>query len=73
MSSGRWSMRGRASQGYKAAGRALADQGVAPATRFGRFVAGDVYQSGVRSGDVYQSGVVRSAVYQSGVTQGQVQ
>ena len=73
MSSGRYSMRGWASQGWRAAGKALADSGVTPATRFGRFVAGDVYQSGVRSGDVYQSGVVRSAVYQSGVTQGQVQ
>ena len=73
MSTGRFIMRGWASQGYRAAGRALANGGVTPATRFGRFVAGDVYQSGVRSGDVYQSGVVRSAVYQSGVTQGQVQ
>jgi len=73
MSTGRFIMRGFASQGHRAAGRALADQGVAPATRFGRFVAGDLYQSGVRSGEVYQSGVVRSAVYQSGVTQGQVQ
>ncbi len=73
MSTGRFTMRGFASQGYRAAGRALADQGVTPVTRFARFVAGDVYQSGVRSGDVYQSGVVTSAVYQSGVTQGQVQ
>ena len=30
MSSGRWSMRGRASQGYKAAGRALANGGAGP-------------------------------------------
>ena len=73
MSSGRWSMRGRASQGYRAAGRALANGGVTPATRFGRFLAGDVYQSGVRAGGVYQSGVQRGGVYQSGITQGQMQ
>ena len=73
MSTGRFSMRGFASQGHRAAGRALADQGVAPATRFGRFVAGDVYQSGVRAGGIYQSGVQRGGVYQSSITQGQIQ
>lgn len=73
MSTGRFIMRGWSSQGYRAAGRALADQGVAPVTRFGRFVAGDVYQSGVRAGGVYQSGVQRGGVYQSGITQGQIQ
>ena len=34
MSTGRYIMRGRASQGYRAAGRALADQGVAPVLVF---------------------------------------
>ena len=34
MSSGRYIMRGRASQGYRAGGRALADQGVAPVLVF---------------------------------------
>ncbi len=73
MSTGRYSMRGWASQGHRAAGRALADSGVTPATRFGRFVAGDVYQSAVRAGGVYESGVQRGGVYQSGVMQGQIQ
>jgi hypothetical protein len=53
-------------------GRALADSGVAPATRFGRLAAGELYQSGIRAGQAYQSGLRVSAVYQSGILQGQV-
>ena len=73
MSTGRFILRGWASQGYRAAGRALADSGQVPSTRFGRFIAGEIYQSGVRIGGVYQSGITRAAVYQSSIIQGQVQ
>jgi hypothetical protein len=72
MSTGRYILRGYASQGWRAAGRALADLGVTPATRFGRFAAGELYQSGIRAGQAYQSGLRVSAVYQSGILQGQV-
>jgi len=73
MSTGRYVMRGRVFQPRVFAGWALANGGVIPATRYGRFVAGEVYQSNTRAGQAYQSGVALASVYQSTIAAGQVQ
>ena len=73
MSVGRLIMRGRVFQPRAFAGWALANSGVIPATRYGRFVAGEVYQSNTRAGQAHQSGVMVASVYQSTITAGQIQ
>ena len=66
-------MRGYASQGWRAAGRALADSGISPVKAYGRFVAGEIYRPGMVAGVVYRGGVVAGQAYQGGIVQGQVQ
>ena len=73
MSTGRLIMRGRVFQPRVFATWALANGGVIPATRYGRFVAGAVYQSNTRAGQAYQSAVMVAGVYQGTITAGQIQ
>ncbi len=73
MSVGRWIMRGRVFQPRVFAGWALANSGVVPATRFGLFVAGAVYQAHVVRGQAYQAGIEAGATYQAHATTGQIQ
>ena len=73
MSVGRWTMRGRVFQPRVFAGWALANGGVVPATRYGRFVVGAVYQSHVVRGQSYQAGIEAGTTYQAHATTGQIQ
>lgn len=73
MTIGRYSMRGRAFQPWAFASRALANSGIVPVVKYGRQVAGDVYQSRVLAGQVTADRVVAGQVYQSAFTAGQVQ
>ncbi len=73
MTVGRYSMRGRAFQPWAFAPRALADSGIVPVLKYGRLVAGQVYQSRALAGQVTADRAVAGQVYQSGITSGQVQ
>ena len=73
MSVGRYILRGRVFQPRVFAGWALANSGVVPATRYGRFVAGAVYQSHVMRGQSYQASIEAGATYQAHATTGQIQ
>ena len=73
MSAGRLTMRGRVFQPRAFATWALANGGVIPATRYGRLIAGEVYQSNTRAGQAHQSSVTAAGVYQSTIAAGQIQ
>lgn len=73
MTTGRYIFRGFAQQGWRAASRALADLGVSPVKAYGRFIAGQVYQSDARAWQEYQGGVKVGQSYQSHITAGQMQ
>ena len=73
MTIGRYSMRGWAFQPWAFAGRALANSGIVPVVKYGRQVAGQVYQSRALTGQVTANRAVAGQVYQSDITAGQVQ
>jgi hypothetical protein len=73
MTVGRYSMRGWVFQPWAFAGRALANSGIVPVVKYGRQVAGDVYQSRALAGQVTADRAVAGQVYQSAFTAGQVQ
>ena len=73
MSTGRYIFRGWVQQGRRAASRALADGGVSPVKAYGRFIAGQLYQSTGVVWQSYQGGTTAADVYQSQVRAGQIQ
>ena len=73
MTVGRYAMRGWVFQPWAFASRALANSGIVPVVKYGRLVAGDVYQSRVLAGQVAPDRAVAGQVYQSAFTAGQVQ
>ena len=73
MTIGRYSMRGWVFQSWVFAGRALANSGIVPVVKYGRQVAGQVYQSRALVGQVTADRAVAGQVYQSAFTAGQVQ
>ena len=73
MTVGRYSMRGRVFRPWLFAGRALANSGIVPVLKYGRQVAGQVYQSRALAGQVTADRAVAGQVYQSTIDAGQVQ
>ena len=73
MSVGRYIMRGRVFQPRVFAPWALANGGQTTPTRFGRFVAGALYQSHIVRGQTYQAGIEAGTTYQAHATTGQIQ
>ena len=73
MTVGRYAMRGWVFQPWSFAGRALANSGIVPVLKYGRQVAGQVYQSRALAGQVTADRAVAGQVYQSTIDAGQVQ
>ena len=71
MSSGRYTMRGRATQGLAFAGWALASQSDAVAVVTGCIKMVDVYNGGARSAYIYRPGARTTGVYTGGKKTGQ--
>ena len=69
MSSGRYTMRGRATQGRAFAGWALAGRDIVPVV--GCIEAIGVYSGGMTRGQLYRPGVKSGVTYQGGLKTGQ--